>query len=88
MSHLVSLLGVKWTWAFAVHMTAFDPKRTSIAPHGLPEKLARAHREQIRLTSLGLFATLAEHQSIQNEPTVITPVSALWTIQAKVAFGA
>src|SRR5215510_5096122 len=55
MSHLVSLLGVKWTWAFAVHMSAFDPKRTSTAPHGLPEKLARPHREQIRLTSLGLF---------------------------------
>src|SRR4030095_13363927 len=36
-------------------MSAFDPKRTSTAPHGLPEKLARAHREQIRLTSLGLF---------------------------------
>src|SRR5262249_50385981 len=50
-----SLLGVKRTWPFAAHMSASDPKRTSTAPHGLPEKLARAHREQIRLTSLGLF---------------------------------
>ena len=29
MSHLVSLLGAKRTWACAVHMSAFDPKRTS-----------------------------------------------------------
>jgi len=48
-----SLLGVKRTWLFAAHMSAYDPKRTSTAPHRLPEK--RAHREQIRLTSLGLF---------------------------------
>jgi hypothetical protein len=47
--------GVKRTWAGAMQMSAFDPKRTSTAPHGLSEKLARAHREQIRLTSLGLF---------------------------------
>ena len=25
-----SLLGVKRTWAFALHLSAFDPKRTSI----------------------------------------------------------
>jgi hypothetical protein len=49
------LLGVKRTWLVAAHMSAFDPKRTSTAPHGLCEKLARAHREQIRLTSPGLF---------------------------------
>jgi hypothetical protein len=36
-------------------MSAFDPKRTSTVPHGLPEKTRAAHREQIRLTSLGLF---------------------------------
>src|SRR5262245_56528889 len=28
MSHLLSLLGVKRTWASAPHMSAFDPKRT------------------------------------------------------------
>jgi hypothetical protein len=28
MSHLMSLLGVKRTWPIAVHMSAFDPKRT------------------------------------------------------------
>jgi hypothetical protein len=44
--------------------------RTSTAPHGLPEKLARAHREQIRLTSLGLFK--AAHVVI-----VITAAAAL-----------
>src|SRR5262245_53799331 len=52
---LRSLLGAKRTWVGALHMSAFDPKRTSTVPHGLPEKLARAHREQIRLTSFGLF---------------------------------
>jgi len=36
-------------------MSANDPKRTLTAPHGLPQELARAHREQIRLTSLALF---------------------------------
>jgi hypothetical protein len=51
----MSLLGVKRTCRLHREMSAFDPKRTSTAPHGLPEKLARAHREQIRLTSLGLF---------------------------------
>src|SRR5262245_9882987 len=30
MSHLMSLLGVKRTWAFAPHMSAFDPKRTLV----------------------------------------------------------
>jgi len=45
------------TCRFALPMSVYDPKRTSTAPHGLPEKLARAHREQIRLTSLGLFKT-------------------------------
>src|SRR5262245_18278895 len=29
MSHLMSLSGVKQTWALALHMSAFDPKRTS-----------------------------------------------------------
>jgi hypothetical protein len=51
----MSAIGPKPTWPSAPHMSAFDPKRTSTAPHGLPEKLARAHGEQIRLTSLGLF---------------------------------
>src|SRR5262249_60821362 len=44
----------KRTWASAVQMSAFDPKRTSTAPHGLLET-PLPHREQIRLTSLGLF---------------------------------
>jgi hypothetical protein len=34
MSHLVSLLGVKRTWAFALHMSAFDPKRTYAVQKG------------------------------------------------------
>src|SRR5215470_10396125 len=33
MSHLMSLSGVKRTWCFAAHMSAFDPKRTSV-PYG------------------------------------------------------
>ena len=28
MSHLMSLSGVKRTWCFALHMSAYDPKRT------------------------------------------------------------
>ena len=28
LSHLMSLMGVKRTWASAVQMSAFDPKRT------------------------------------------------------------
>jgi hypothetical protein len=28
MSHLMSLSGVKQTWALALHMSAFDPKQT------------------------------------------------------------
>src|SRR5262245_37283442 len=51
---LRSLSGVKRTCPFALHMSAFDPKRTSTAPHGLLET-PLPHREQIRLTSLGLF---------------------------------
>src|SRR6478752_6556080 len=30
------LLGVKRTWPFAAHMSAFDPKRTSASPSCLP----------------------------------------------------
>jgi len=30
MSHLMSLSGVKRTYLFALHMSAFDPKRTSM----------------------------------------------------------
>ena len=32
MSHLMSLSGVKRTWAGAVQMSAFDPKRTFPSP--------------------------------------------------------
>jgi len=32
MSHLMSLLGVKRTCPFALHMSAFDPKRTFAMP--------------------------------------------------------
>ena len=32
MSHLMSLLGVKRTWPIALHMSAFDPKRTWAGP--------------------------------------------------------
>jgi hypothetical protein len=48
------LLRVKRTWISALHMSAYDPKRTLTAPHGIPQKLAR-HREQTRLMPLGLF---------------------------------
>src|SRR5215831_10750425 len=43
MSHLMSLSGAKRTWAGAVHMSAFDPKRTSlVAPHMTQIALDRA----------------------------------------------
>jgi hypothetical protein len=32
MSHLMSLSGAKRTYRFALHMSAFDPKRTSDRP--------------------------------------------------------
>jgi len=32
MSHLMSLSGVKRTWALALHMSASDPKRTLVVP--------------------------------------------------------
>jgi hypothetical protein len=32
MSHLMSLSGVKRTYPFALHMSAFDPKRTLATP--------------------------------------------------------
>jgi len=35
MSHLMSLSGVKRTWPFALHMSAYDPKRTSKANDGI-----------------------------------------------------
>jgi hypothetical protein len=36
---LRSLLGVKRTWPFALHMSAFDPKRPSLAARSTPSSV-------------------------------------------------
>src|SRR6516162_1981889 len=49
-SHLMSLLGVKRTCLFALHMSAFDPKRTSASIYVAVAKpvSARSKLEPIR----------------------------------------
>jgi hypothetical protein len=64
-----SLLGVKRTWPFALHMSAFDPKRTSeprLAPSSSAELLgspqAADHRDadQIVIGSLWIGDDIAQ----------------------------
>jgi hypothetical protein len=54
---LRSLLGVKQTWPIAVHMSAYDPKRTSlIALH----MSAFGSEADISRTSYGIFLAIQE----------------------------
>src|SRR5262245_9497336 len=56
MSHLMSLSGVKRTWAIALHTSAFDPKRTfaSRPRPRWPMEYSRKKRNDVGITNLSV----------------------------------
>jgi hypothetical protein len=64
----MSAIGTKQTWRFALHMSAFDPKRTSHGP--FPVQVWAATMPRSKRRHLGALGAAAVEDIVSSSPNV------------------